>query len=70
PAAALIGRRSIFVDDLEGFADADIYDFEKLVPGNRVSGPAVIHTPVTTIVVQGGQTAHIDTYRNTIIDFE
>ena len=70
PAAAHIGRRPMFVYGQDDFADADIYDFDKLVPGNRVAGPAVIHTPVTTIVVQDGQVAQLDSYRNTIIDFE
>ena len=41
-----------------GMADADIYDFERLVPGNVVPGPAVIHTPITTIVLQAGTARH------------
>ena len=36
-----------------GMAEADIYDFEQLAPGNRLTGPAVIHTPITTIVRAG-----------------
>jgi N-methylhydantoinase A len=66
---AKIGRRPVFVEARNGMADADIYDFEKLVPGNVVEGPAVIHTPITTIVVQSGQKATIDGYRNALIDF-
>ncbi len=34
-------------------AEADIYDFSELEPGNAVPGPAVIHTPITTIVLAG-----------------
>ena len=56
PEPALIDRRDIFVETAGGLAPADIYDFERLVPGNVVNGPAVIHTPITTIVVQSGQT--------------
>ena len=42
---------------------------EKLAPGNLVKGPAVIHTPITTIVLQANQTGTMDGYRNIIIDF-
>jgi N-methylhydantoinase A len=66
---AKIGRRSIFVDARNGMADADIYDFGKLVPGNAVLGPAVIHTPITTIVLQDKQRGTMDGYRNVVIEF-
>jgi N-methylhydantoinase A len=68
--AAKIGRRQIFVEAENGMALADIYDFEKLEPGNVVRGPAVIHTPITTIVLQSRQVGTVDGYRNVIIDFE
>ena len=70
PRAAHMGRREVFVDARDGKAPADIYDFEKLVPGNVVPGPAVIHTPITTIVVQERQTGHMDAYRNVVIEFD
>ena len=69
PAAAHIGRRAIFVDARGTMEDADIYDFERLTPGNVVAGPAVIHTPITTIVVQDAQTGRMDEYRNIVIEF-
>lgn len=65
---ARMGRRDIFVDARDGMATADIYDFTKLVPGDRLEGPAVIHTPITTIVVQDRQTATVDAWRNVVID--
>ena len=68
PGQALIGRRDIFVEAAGGLAPGDIYDFERLVPGNVIAGPAVIHTPITTIVVQSGQTGRVDAFRNTIIE--
>jgi N-methylhydantoinase A len=70
PGAAHMGRRDVFVDARDGMAPADIYDFEKLAPGNVVAGPAVIHTPITTIVVQDGQTGHMDSLRNIVIEFD
>ena len=68
PGAAQIGRRDIYVEAAEGFAPAAIYDFERLAPGNVVAGPAVIQTPITTIVVQSGQAGRLDAYRNVIIE--
>jgi len=69
-STALMGKRDIFVERANGLAPADIYDFERLTPGNRLSGPAVIHTPITTIVLQAGQIASVDQYRNVIVEFE
>jgi len=67
---ARIGRRNVFVDRLNGMGEADIYDFGKLAPGNVMRGPAVIHTPITTIVVQDRQTGRMDEYRNIVIEFD
>ena len=67
---AKIGRRPVFVDAKNGMADVDIYDFGKLAPGNIVLGPAVVHTPITTIVLQDKQHGTMDGYRNVLIDFD
>jgi N-methylhydantoinase A len=67
---AKIDRRLIFVDARNGMAEANIYDFGKLSPGNIVMGPAVIHTPITTIVLQDRQRGTMDGYRNVLIDFD
>ena len=69
PAAAHIGQRNIFVEAKGGFATGDIFDFDKLAPGNIIAGPTVIHTPMTTMVVQQNQTGRMDEYRNMIIEF-
>ena len=69
PSAAEIERRDIFVDARGAFVDSPIYAFDKLAAGNVVRGPAVIHTPVTTIVLQEQQIGRIDAYRNTVIEF-
>ena len=68
-SAAKTGTRDVFVDASDGFAPADIYDFTRLAAGNVLTGPAVIHTPITTIVVQQNQIGHVDEYRNLIIEF-
>ncbi|MCY3771594.1 MAG: hydantoinase/oxoprolinase family protein, partial [Gemmatimonadetes bacterium] len=68
PNAALTGRRRIFVNGYDSLTEADVIDFEKLQPGNIIAGPAVIHTPITTIVIQDGQQGQMDGYKNIIID--
>ncbi len=70
PRGAHLGRREVFVEARGGWAPADIYDFDGLAPGNVLAGPAVIHTPITTIVVQAGQTGRMDAYRNVVIEFD
>jgi N-methylhydantoinase A len=65
---ALSTQREIFVEAKNALASANIYDFDLLKPGNEISGPAVIHTPITTIVIQQDQTGKMDTYRNIIIE--
>jgi N-methylhydantoinase A len=67
--AAHLGRRPIFVDAKDAMVPADIYDFTRLVPGNLIEGPAVIHTPITTIALQAEQTARMDALRNILIEF-
>jgi N-methylhydantoinase A len=64
-----IGRRPIFVEAEGKMVEADIYDFRRLLPGNVVMGPSVIHTPITTIVLQDNQRGTLDAYRNVVIDF-
>ena len=63
-----VGRRPIFVDSANKLVEADIYSFEKLMPGNMIDGPAVVHTPITTIVLQDRQTGFLDEYRNMIVN--
>jgi N-methylhydantoinase A len=69
PDRARMGKRKVFVEAANGMAEAEIYDFTKLAPGNVMRGPAVIHTPITTIVLQAKQTGRMDAYRNIVIEF-
>lgn len=67
PSAALVERRRAWVPRQEVFAEMPGYAFEKLLPGNEVPGPAIVWTPITTVVVGPGQTAHVDAFRNLLI---
>ena len=44
--------------------DTPIYDFAKIGPGTEIDGPAIIESTVTTIVVNPGDRAEMDEFRN------
>lgn len=68
PSPACVGERAIYVDAADALVPAPIYRFDALKPGNAVAGPAVIQTPITTIVVQSAETALMDAHRNITIE--
>lgn len=67
-AQAKLGERPALVRG-KGMMRTPIYDFVKLRPNNLVQGPAIIQTPITTIVLQDRQTARLDAFRNVILEF-
>ena len=60
-------RRAFFTGGNRGYRDASIYDYGLLRPGNRITGPSIIETPFTTVVVPENVGAEIDEYRNIIL---
>ena len=68
-SAAVKGHREVDYAT-EGVHEATIYDAEKLEPGMRFFGPAILEAPGTVIVVHPGNRVTIDDYGNTHIDFK
>lgn len=64
PAEARVGRKEMHFEAAGGRVKAPLYAFEDLTPGDEVRGPCVVLTPVTTIVVNPGDIARMDRYRN------
>jgi N-methylhydantoinase A len=60
--AALRGRRSAWFGG--GFADTPVYDGERLGPGHRLEGPAIVEERFTTIVLYPGHRAELDDLGN------
>ena len=61
---ALKRRRKVFFEEFDEPRDTPVYDFDALRPGNEMAGPAIIETPVTTIVVNPSDRAVMDACRN------
>jgi N-methylhydantoinase A len=51
-----------------GFHPTRVYRWDRVAPGNRFEGPAIIERPDTTIVIGPGQRAHMEAYGNIVID--
>jgi N-methylhydantoinase A len=64
PSSAVVEERHVYAPDLDQFVEASCYLFERLQPGNQVEGPAVIWTPITTVVLGTQQVAEVDPYKN------
>jgi N-methylhydantoinase A len=64
---AVVATVSAWVDRAGAVQDVPGYDFDRLRPGHAVPGPAILWTPITTLVVPPGQTARMDEYRNVVM---
>jgi len=67
PRDAVRKPRSIQWEKLRNTA---VYDGERLAVGNRVSGPAIVETSDTTVVVHPGRTLGVDALGNFEITFK
>jgi N-methylhydantoinase A len=63
-AHALKGQRDVYFEEERKFVPTRVYDFSKMQPGVEFDGPAIIETPVTTIVVNPKDRATMDEYFN------
>jgi N-methylhydantoinase A len=67
PSRALSGERPVYWKD--GFIATPVFSLGRLAPGNRLSGPAVIEVPNTTILIHPEQQGEVDEYLNMVIEF-
>ncbi len=67
-SAAVIRTRPVYFYENSRFFDTPVYDGDRLTAGGRLSGPAIIQYPGTTVVLNPGQKAEIDSYLNCLID--
>jgi N-methylhydantoinase A len=63
-ATAVKPERKVYFEEEKDFIATNIYDYDRLASGSEIFGPAIIETPITTIVVNPHDRAIIDDYRN------
>jgi len=66
PGQALLARRPLVTE--AGLIDAPFYQGEKLRPGHRIAGPAVIVQSDTTILLGAGDVAEVDGRFNLVVE--
>lgn len=66
PSAARRGERDVIFEE-SGAASSAIFDGARLVPGNRVEGPAVIERMGASVVVPPGYQAVVDAYQTLVL---
>jgi N-methylhydantoinase A/oxoprolinase/acetone carboxylase beta subunit len=66
-SAARSGSRPVYFDG--GFVDTPIIEHSRLVPGNRVAGPAIVEGANTTLPLHPGQELSVDAFHNLVIRF-
>jgi N-methylhydantoinase A len=62
--ASLKAERKVYFEEQRDFIATKIYDYGRLAPGSEIFGPAIIETPITTIVINPNDRAVMDEYYN------
>ena len=68
PRSAEIGHREVWLRETGAFVSCPLYDREKLLPGNRIEGPAVIEQMDATTLIVPGASAAVDPYLNLLLE--
>ena len=61
------GTRRAYWSPAEGLRETPVFDLDRLVPGNRIAGPALIEGAKTTYVIEPGWEYRMDGFRNGIL---
>lgn len=69
-SSALIGKRKAYFKDLGGMVETPIYRGDKLAPGNRITAPAIIEEPTTTIVIAPKSKATVTKWGNYLLELD
>ncbi len=67
-AEAVTGRRDVWMPEAGGLVSCPVYDRERLQPGHRFPGPAIVEQMDTTTVVLPGMTARVDPFLNLVLE--
>jgi N-methylhydantoinase A len=64
------GTREIYLPETNGFRSCSIYDRERLYPGFRIQGPAIIEERTSSTVVLPGDLLEVDEFGSLLITIE
>jgi N-methylhydantoinase A len=64
PAAARMGERPVYFTEYADYAPTSLYDIGLMSCGMEIAGPAIIETPITTIMINPGDQAVMDEFGN------
>ena len=70
PAEALKASRPVHFQGAADYVCCPIYDRDRLRPGNRIRGPAVVEQADSTILVPPGFTASVDPHARLVLGFD
>lgn len=65
---ALAGHREVWLPEAGGFIPCPVYDRDRLQPGHRFQGPAIVEQMDATTVILPGMTARVEPYANLILE--
>ncbi len=68
--AAVMGQREVWLPEAGGFVACPVYDRERLLPGHRIAGPAIVEQMDATTVVLPCMTGRVEPYGNLILEVE
>ncbi len=67
--AAITGRRDVWLPEAGGFIACSVYGRERLAPGHRFAGPAIVEQMDATTVIPPGLHAHVEPFGNLVVEF-
>ena len=62
------GERKAWFEECSGFQSVPVYDRDRLAPGNRLQGPAIVEERITTVVVHPNWSLRVDEYENLVLE--
>lgn len=68
PAQAALPPRRAYWRALGGFSDTAVYDFDRLLPGNVILGPALVDARHTTFVIEPSWRFSLDQFFNGVLE--
>ncbi len=67
--SALTGSRQVYFEEAGGYVETAVYNRDKLLPGARIQGPAIVEQLDSTVVLPPDTASVVDPYLNIITNF-